>query len=251
MAQCPPETRVSTALCLSKFGNLLCVDRSWKDVVLRIIDILRNKLLKRDFDVVWLERDHGAPLFTSPDVRLRRLLTKHQVLDTLDETGRWWYNVQLHLYRFCQKKSYYSVPHHATYEDIFAICYSNCIAGYCRKELFPHFEGYCRRDSVLPHEGMLYQRVGSSLRLHDAFQELGFVKARDLGCCNLGRSVAEVLGTVLCMLRHDMYCAPSSKHLVVHLGGQYSSWCTLRAELAAGYCSSPPGGQCGCDSWFY
>ena len=184
------ELGTSIVLWLPSFWYLARVNRSWKGVVLGAVSILRKMLWRSSFSVDWLIEAWGGPLFQAPDARLHRLLTIHgwrSWANEMEDLSRFWYNLQLHLHRYCQKAN-------ASYKDIFDICFRQCaVSEYSRRELFPCVFQAC--------EVSLDQRIDVTL-----FSDLGFVGARDLGCFNLGCSVEEVLGTLRCMLDHDEYC---------------------------------------------
>ncbi len=208
MAHCLPEARESIAVWLPWFRDLACVDRSWNACVLYIINIRsirRKEFWNSTFEVDWLVEEWGGCLLLHPEVRLQRLLAEIRNADPL---VRWWYNVQLHLHLFCQKY----VQRHGTapsYVELFDICYRQSgFNGRSCRELFP--EVFLGLPQV-PFDYPIDQPIDVAL-----FHDLGFVKARDLGCPNLGCSIQEVLGTVLCMTYDD----------------------------GMGYCY--PGGQCGC-----
>ena len=155
----------------------------------RSIACAKEEFWNSTFDVEWL----GVETDTHLQVELQRRVDK---INNPDPTIRWWYNVELHLRQFCRQ--YYEFHGIApTPRVIFDLCYRQSVCKRrCPRELFPELS----EVNSITHS-LVETELHASL-----FNEVSFVCTRDLGCDNLGMSVKEVLGTLLCMTRHDEYC---------------------------------------------
>ena len=107
----------------------------------------------------------------------------------LDEEQVWWFRTQLYL-QYAIGKSKMS------FQDLLHRCYR---FSFYRGYDFDMFEGVYRH-CVMSQE-TLERSLGSQL-----FKDAGFVYARDLGCQHLGRSINEVLQTLICASEGTIFC---------------------------------------------
>jgi len=203
----PPETKQTIATYLSLFRDLVRVDRSWHDAVLHEIIIVRYKFSRHVFDVAWLEESWGSPLFNSLETRLvhlyQRLLGNWVVNVQQNPISYWWFFLELHLHRFCQKSCDSGAP--ATPAAIFDLCFRKCMyPEYSCRELFP--ERFENLTWSMPGWGPVPLDIPIPPR---SLQENGFVRARGMPIASrvgyrlrsptLGQTLKEVFGTLECM----------------------------------------------------
>ena len=224
MAQLVPEVRESIALCLVSVDlerDLAMADRSWNACVCDIINMLRNEFLDSNFEVNWLVQEwyvqewllRRGPMLSHPETRLNRLLAKNLVTPNPAPIMRWWYNLQLHLQQFCNKQDYYSRP---SYADICGICYRKASVRFATlrrlqgvgNERWALYLGFYDCFPELLEVQPEHLQFDQPIQVH-RFANMGFAKARDLGCLQLGYSIKEVLGALRCMQHgtKDRYCS--------------------------------------------
>ena len=117
-------------------------------------------------------------------VRMFRIqVGNHDIIDL----GLWWYRTQLYLHHAIRKDK-------MSVQDILRRCYDvSMYSGYD----FDIFEGVYRHSTSENLDEPLEARL---------FCKSGYVQARDLGCANLGRSIDEVLQTLICAKEGTIYC---------------------------------------------
>ena len=166
---------------------LACVNREWLHSVQTVIRELRRGFLDGDFDVDCLAPEvlHNG----QAKLRLQRVLCMRFGNKGLSEEQVWWFRTQLYL-QYATGKSILS------FQDLLRRCYLfSSYRGYD----FDMFEGVYRH-CVMSQEN-LERSLGSQL-----FKDAGFVSARDLGCQHLGRSINEVLQTLICASEDATFC---------------------------------------------
>ena len=166
---------------------LACVNREWLHSVQTVIRELRRGFLDGDFDVDCLAPEvlHDG----QAELRLQRVLCMRFGNTSLSEEQVWWFRTQLYL-QYAIGKSILS------FQDLLRRCYLfSSYRGYD----FDMFEGVYRH-CVMSQE-TLERSLGSQL-----FKDAGFVYARDLGCQHLGRSINEVLQTLICASEGTTFC---------------------------------------------
>ena len=196
----PCDATVSVALHLSVMDHLQCVNRFWK------LDVLAAKRLVRQM--------FGWSLFSvecfgdigvsaqNLSTRLSRLCSGLKMpVEELEQTTKFWYETQLHLGIFCNK-------YNSSFIDIFIRCFDHSpFCGYNFQQLFPSRAKTWLSTNIDVRNRQSALDVDTekpiNLRL---FDDLGFVRSRDLGCEQIGCSVAEVLTTLWCMIAGDSYC---------------------------------------------
>jgi hypothetical protein len=175
------------AVHLTEFNALACVDKCWREAVWRTKEHLRDLFHSGCFSVTCL-----GDLQVSEETmkkRLERLLrTRGLSIDDVDDVTSWWFNAQLHLQVFCSK------PFSGrTFRDISQSCFEHSpVRKYTFLELFPVSGRWCHFRGKIDR-----------FRFHN----LGFVRARDMGCCEVCvPSCTEVLRTLACMMEGSVYC---------------------------------------------
>ena len=166
---------------------LACVNREWLHSVQTVIRELRRGFLDGDFDVDCLAPEvlHDG----QAELRLRRVLCMRFGNTCRSKEQVWWFRTQLYL-QYATGKSILS------FQDLLRRCYLfSSYRGYD----FDMFEGVYRH-CVMSQE-TLERSLGSQL-----FKDAGFVYARDLGCQDLGRSIHEVLQTLICASEGRTFC---------------------------------------------
>ena len=135
-------------------------------------------------------------------IRLNRLCSGlSRPVEELEQTTKFWYQAQLHLGIFCNK-------YNSSFIDIFIRCFDHSsFCGYNFQQLFPSRAKPWLSTNIDVRNRQSALEVDTerpiNLRL---FDDLGFVCPRDLGCEQIGCSVAEVLTTLWCMIAGDSYC---------------------------------------------
>ena len=171
----------------SSIRVLACVNMEWLHSVRTVIRELRRGFLDGDFHVGCL-----APEVLNDgqaELRLQRVLCMRYGNTGLDEEQVWWFRTQLYL-QYAIGKSKMS------FQDLLHRCYRfSSYRGYD----FDIFEGVYRH-CVMSQES-LERSLGSQL-----FNDARFVYARDLGCQHLGRSINEVLQTLICASEDATFC---------------------------------------------
>ena len=163
---------------------LACVNRKWLHSVRTVIRELRRGFLDGDFHVGCLAPDVLND--GQAELRLQRVLCMRYGNTGLDEEQVWWFRTQLYLQYAIGKSK-------MTFQDLLHRCYRfSSYRGY-------DFEGVYRH-CVMSQE-TLERSLGSQL-----FKDAGFVYARDLGCQHLGRSINEVLQTLICASEGTTFC---------------------------------------------
>ena len=156
-----------------------CVNGEWLQAVRAVICELRRGFVGSGFyvDCLWpdaLDEDKAKR-------RLQRVLNIRFGNESIPDATLWWYNTQLYLHYAITKKP-------MSFQDLLYRCYLFSVyAGYD----FDIFEGVYRHHTSAHPETLLAAWV---------FCDARFVLSRDLGCQRLGRSVHEVLQTVICAL---------------------------------------------------
>ena len=171
----------------SSIRVLACVNMAWLHSVRTVIRELRRGFLDGDFNVGCLAPEvlHDG----QAKMRLQRILCMRYGNRVLDEDVVWWFRTQLYL-QYAVGKSKMS------FQDLLHRCYRfSSYRGYD----FDIFEGVYRH-CVMSQES-LERSLGSQL-----FNDARFVYARDLGCQHLGRSIREVLQTLICASDDATFC---------------------------------------------
>ena len=157
------------------------------------------------------------------------------------ECARWWYEAQLHLHLFCQRRGfepasvvdiarrgfeYEQVCDGAISEQVFHVVLGHVFSVFVENRT-PSFAEVVREGTRRarcakagePRSFRLEGRLGGrARRLEDLreplnsslFHNSGFVCARDLGCGNVSARApwCEVLRTLTCLLYRESYCDP-------------------------------------------
>ena len=171
----------------SSIRVLACVNMAWLHSVRTVIRELRRGFLDGDFNVGCLAPEvlHDG----QAKMRLQRILCMRYGNEVIDEEVVWWYRTQLYL-QYAIGKSKMS------FQDLLHRCYRfSSYRGYD----FDIFEGVYRHCSK--SQETLERPLASQL-FHDA----RFVYARDMGCSHLGRSIREVLLTLICASDDTTLC---------------------------------------------
>ena len=171
----------------SSIKVLACVNMAWLHSVRTVIRELRRGFLNGDFNVGCLAPEvlHDG----QAKMRLQRILCLRYGNRVLDEDVVWWFRTQLYL-QYAVGKSKMS------FQDLLHRCY-----------LFSSYRGYDFDifEGVYRHCGMSQETLGRSLA-SQLFHDARFVYARDLGCQHLGRSIREVLQTLICASDDATFC---------------------------------------------
>ena len=162
-----------------------CVNSEWLQAVRAVICELRRGFLGSDFYVDCLLPD--ALDEDKVQQRLQSVLNIRFGNESIPDATVWWYNTQLYLHYAISKKSMF-------FQDLLYCCHVFSV--YARYD-FEIFEGVYRRFISEYSETLLPARV---------FCDARFVSARDMGCRSLGRSIHEVLQTVICALAGTTFC---------------------------------------------
>ena len=171
----------------SSIRVLACVNMAWLHSVRTVIRELRRGFLDGDFNVGCLAPEvlHDG----QAKMRLQRILCMRYGNKVIDEEVVWWYRTQLYL-QYAIGKSKMS------FQDLLHRCYRfSSYRGYD----FDIFEGVYRHCGKSPET---LERPLASQLFHDA----RFVYARDMGCSHLGRSIREVLLTLICASDDTTLC---------------------------------------------
>ena len=165
---------------------LACVNREWLHSVQTVIRELRRGFLDGDFDVDCLAPEvlHDG----QAKLRLQRVLDMRFGNTCRSKEQEWWFRTQLYL-QYAIGKSSLSI------QDLLRRCHG--LSSYRRYD-FDMFEGVYRHNVA---RETLKRSLGSQL-----FKDAGFVYARDLGCQHLGRSINEVLQTLICASEGTTFC---------------------------------------------
>ena len=165
---------------------IACVNKEWAQAVNVVISELRRRFLSSDFTV------HCLGLATlnesMAERRLERVVRVRVRNHDITDLGLWWYRTQLYLHYAISRRCNMSV------QRILRRCY--VFSGYSGYDVGIFKDVYRYRTSKNLDEPL-------EARL---FCKSGYVQARDLGCANLGRSIDEVLQTLICAKEGTIYC---------------------------------------------
>ena len=162
-----------------------CVNSEWLQAVRAVICELRRGFLGSDFYVDCLLPD--ALDEDKVQQRLQSVLNIRFGNESIPDATVWWYNTQLYLHYAISKKSMF-------FQDLLYCCHVFSVYAWYDFEIF---EGVYRRFISEYSEKPLPVRV---------FCDARFVSARDMGCRSLGRSIHEVLQTLICALSGTTFC---------------------------------------------
>ena len=122
-------------------------------------------------------------------LRLQRVLCRWSGNTVFSEEQLWWFRTQQYLQYAIEKSN-------MSFQELLRRCY---LFSPYRGYDFDMFEGV-HRHCVMSQE-TLERPLGPQL-----FKDAGFVSARDLGCQHLGRSINEVLQTLICASEGTTFC---------------------------------------------
>ena len=164
---------------------IACVNREW----LEAVNAARNELTRGFLGSVCIllclrpaEYDNSLV-----DKRLQREVRLRFHRGAISEDRLWWCRTQLYMHHA-------AAVYHMSFQAIFRRCHLFSIhSGYD----FHIFEDVCRHRTSENLDEPLDERL---------FWNGGYVSARDLGCINLGRSIDDVLQTLICAKAGTKYC---------------------------------------------
>ena len=171
----------------SSIRVLACVNMAWLHSVRTVIRELRREFLNGDFNVRCLAPEvlHDG----QAKMRLQRILCMRYGNEVIDEEVVWWYRTQLYLQYAIGKNK-------MSFQDLYHRCYRfSPYKGY-DFDIFKGVHRHCGKSQET------LERPLASQLFHDA----RFVYARDMGCSHLGRSIREVLQTLICASDDTTLC---------------------------------------------
>ena len=175
---------------------LLCVSKDSARGVEAFKEELMRKFHDAEFQVEWLGVRVGGNLQMRVTRKLDRVFRGFRLgAGDREDIVRWWYGTSVALEIFCARYNFpASFLQGASFHAVLRECYEH---SEMRQYDFGSFKDFWRRqttvniDAIIPR-GIWYNEV--------------YVNARDISCPYLGKSVREVLGTLICAIEREEYC---------------------------------------------
>ena len=178
---------------------IACVSKDWAQAAEASKNDLIQKFLNGPFDARSLRVSHLNVCSMNTDMfeqRLSRVVCLNVGEDHhLNEVQLWWYRTQLHLSLSIGRGS---ICRETSFKDILRACFEYSeFKGYGFSMLerqYREWSGHFPRD-------LLNRSVSK-----EVFTRCRYIRTRDLGCVMLGRSINEVLLTLICAMERTEFC---------------------------------------------
>ena len=161
---------------------LACVNKAWAHAVRELRKEFRNSAFSADC--------LGRETFLTHNMveqRLERVVRRRVGNLDINDDAWWWYRTQFYLHQAVAK-------HRMSFQDILFRCYIFSKHNHYDFNIFEDVYRHCTSQSL--DEPLNVQ----------LFWESGYVAARDMGCFNLGKSIDEVLQTLICAMEGAAFC---------------------------------------------